>query len=77
MLVKVHYSTQMLKDVPRESYLAGRVVSKAPKKNQIFIITRFKCYNHIFLPWALAFFYHTTSFASLTAKPIGPCQWIM
>ena len=34
-------------------------------------------YNNISLPWALAFFYQRTSFASPTAKHVGPCQWIM
>ena len=34
-------------------------------------------YKSISLPWAPPFFYHTTSFASFTAKPVGPCQWIM
>jgi hypothetical protein len=29
-------------------------------------------YQH-FLPWALAFFYYNTSFASPTAKVITPC----
>ena len=34
-------------------------------------------YNNISLPWALAFFYHITSFASPTAKPGGPCHWLL
>jgi hypothetical protein len=34
-------------------------------------------YSDVSLPWALAFFYHSTSFASPTTKPIGLCQWIM
>ena len=34
-------------------------------------------YNNTSLPWALAFFYQSTFFASPTAKPVGPCQWIM
>ena len=39
------------------------------KKNyQNFIIAIF------FRPWAPAFFYQI---ASPTAKPVGPCQWIM
>ena len=33
--------------------------------------------NNISLPWALAFSYHSTSFVSPTAKPVGPCQWVM
>ena len=39
------------------------------KKNNSFKIH----YNNISLPWAPAFFYQGTSFASPTAKPIGPC----
>jgi hypothetical protein len=31
-------------------------------------------YNIISLPWAPAFFYESTSFASPTAKHVGPCQ---
>ena len=32
-------------------------------------------YHNISLPWALAIFCQSTSFASPTAKPVGPCQW--
>jgi hypothetical protein len=32
--------------------------------------------NSISMPWALAFFYLSIYFASPTAKPVGPCQWI-
>ena len=32
-------------------------------------------YNGIPLSWALAFSYHSTSFAPPTAKPVRPCQW--
>jgi len=34
-------------------------------------ITTFLCHG------SLPFFYQSTSFASPTAKPVGPCQWIM
>ena len=34
-------------------------------------------YNIISLPWAPIFFYHSISFASPIAKPIGPHQWLM
>jgi len=34
-------------------------------------------FNMSFLTWPLAWFYKSTSFASPTAKSIGPCQWIM
>jgi hypothetical protein len=33
-------------------------------------------YSNI-ISWAFAFLYHSISFASPTAKPIGPCLWIM
>ena len=33
-------------------------------------------YHNVSLPWALAFPYQTTSLASLTAKPVGPCHCI-
>ena len=36
-----------------------------------------KCHNNISLLWAFVFFYYSTSFASPTAKLVGPCQWIM
>ena len=38
MLLKIHYRTHMLKSVPLEPYLAGRVVSKAPKEKFIKIL---------------------------------------
>jgi len=28
-------------------------------------------------PLPFLFIYYNTSFASLTAKPVGPCQWTM
>ena len=34
------------------------------------------CSNNISLTWALVFYYLSTSIASRTAKPVGPCQWI-
>ena len=34
-------------------------------------------YNNIFLPKALVFFYHSTSFATPTTKLIGLCHWTM
>ena len=43
-----------------------------PKK----ISSKFYFYS-MSLPWALAFFHQSTSFASPTSKPVGPCQWIM
>ena len=51
LLLKIHYITQMLKSVPREPYLPGRVVSKALQKNSLQIYD-----NIISMPWALAFF---------------------
>ena len=41
-----------------------------PKNHEIFIKTIFLCHG------PLSSFYLSTSFASPTAKPIGPCQWI-
>ena len=32
-------------------------------------------FNNISLPWALAFFYHITCFASLITIPVGTCFW--
>jgi hypothetical protein len=61
----------MLKNVPCKLYLVGRVVFKAPKRNSLE-----KKLNGISLPWALALSYLTTSFASLTGKPAGPCEYI-
>jgi hypothetical protein len=36
-----------------------------------------KYYNTISMPWAFAFFYHSTSFACPTAKPVITCHWII
>jgi hypothetical protein len=63
----------MLKSVPYEPYLVGRVVYKAPPKKHSLK----SYYKSISLPWEPTFFYHTTSFASLTTKHVGPCHWIM
>jgi len=46
--------------------------SSLPPKNPLKFY-----YNIISLPWALAIFYQSTSFASPTTKPVGLCQWIM
>ena len=45
---------------------------RSPKKKPLKFY-----YNSISLPWPLAFSYQTTSFASPTAKPVGPCKWII
>ena len=42
--------------------------SLLPKKNSLKLY-----YNNISLPWALAFFYQSTSFASPTGKPVTVC----
>ena len=39
-----------------------------PKRNSFKIY-----YYNISLPWALAFFYYSTSFATPTTKVVGPC----
>ena len=46
--------------------------SSLSKKNY-----HFKFLFNISLPWTPVFFYESTSFASPTAKPFGPCQRIM
>ena len=47
MLLKIHCNTKMLNSGPCEPYLAGRVVSKAPRKkiHQKYTITMFLCHG--------------------------------
>ena len=52
-------------------HIVGGAIYKSPK---IYSLKNY--YKSISLLWALAFSYHTTSVASLTTKPVGPCQWI-
>ena len=43
-----------------------------PKKNSFKMY-----YNNMSLPWALACFYQSISFASPIAKHVGSCRWIL
>jgi hypothetical protein len=56
MFLKIHYNTQMLKSVPHELYLAGRVVSKSPPKkfHSKYVTTIFLCHGPLpFKPYHL------------------------